>query len=113
MRLVQGEDDVRESLRILLSTSLGERLLRPDYGCDLRNFLFEPLDRTTVATIFDIVKRAILLHEPRVRMDDLRLETDQEAGRLDVEVVYTIRSTNTRSNIVFPFYRDEATGAVP
>lgn len=113
VRMVEDEEDVRQSLMILLSTTLGERLLRPDYGCDLHNFLFEPLDRTSVATVFDVVKRAILLHEPRVRMDDLRMETSQEDGRLDLEVVYTIRSTNTRSNLVFPFYVDEASDAIP
>jgi len=109
LAMVSAEEDIRQSLEILLTTSVGERFLRPTYGCDLKKYVFEPLDAGMVAYIKDLVNTAILYHEPRIRMLDLKLAKDQAEGRLLITVEYIIRSTNTRSNYVFPFYQDEGT----
>jgi phage baseplate assembly protein W len=102
-------DDIRQSLEILLTTSVGERFLQPEYGCDLRRYLFEPLDEGLVAYIRDLVGNAILYHEPRIHLTNLTLTPDSDEGMLLIELEYVIRSTNSRQNFVFPFYKDEGT----
>ena len=107
--MVSDEADIRQSLEILLTTSVGERFLRPEYGCDLRRYLFEPLDEGLVAYIRDLVGNAILYHEPRIRLTNLTLTSHADEGMLLIEVEYVTRSTNSRQNFVFPFYKDEGT----
>ena len=107
--MVSDEEDIRQSLEILLTTSIGERFLRPSYGCDLRRYLFETLDEGLVAYIRDLVNNAILYHEPRIRLTDLKLTPKPNEGMLLIEVAYLIRSTNSRQNFVFPFYKGEGT----
>ncbi|MCB2182646.1 MAG: GPW/gp25 family protein [Desulfobulbaceae bacterium] len=107
--MVSDEEDIRQSLEILLTTSVGERFLRPEYGCDLRRYLFEPLDEGLVAYIRDLVGNAILYHEPRIKLTDLSLTTQADEGTLLIDVEYVIRTTNSRRNFVFPFYKDEGT----
>lgn len=107
--MVSDNEDIHQSLEILLTTSIGERFLRPTYGCDLRRYLFEPLDEGLVAYIRDLVNNAILYHEPRIRLTNLTLTTQANEGMLLIELEYVIRSTNSRQNFVFPFYKDEGT----
>lgn len=107
--LSEEETDVRESLIILLKTSLGERVMRPEYGANMENMLFESVNVTTATMITNRLKRAILFHEPRVKAKNIDLVPDLKNGRLEVTVEYTITATNTRSNLVFPYYLDEAT----
>lgn len=110
--LVQHEEDIKESLIILLTTIRGSRLLRPSYGTSVRTLIFEPLDANTATYISEEIKRAILVHEPRVFVD--RVNADQESinGTLVVTIDYTIISSNTRSNLVFPFYINEGTNII-
>ena len=107
--MVSDNEDIHQSLEILLTTSIGERFLRPTYGCDLRRYLFEPLDEGLVAYIRDLVNNAILYHEPRIRLTNLTLTSRANEGTLLIELEYVIRSTNSRQNFVFPFYQDEGT----
>jgi hypothetical protein len=105
--MVSGTDDIRESLGILLTTTVGERLLHPTYGCDLRRHLFEPLNTTLVTLLRDLVHTAILRHEPRIRPDTVTVTEEPPAGgTLLIRVDYVVRATNARQNVVFPFYRD-------
>ncbi|MBN1480889.1 hypothetical protein EH223_00230 [candidate division KSB1 bacterium] len=107
VRTVSDVDDINQSLEILLSTSLGERIMRPQYGCNLREFLFEPLDVAQQAYIKDLIKNAILYHEARIKLDDVVLAVDHTKGRLDIKLEYTVTTTNTRYNYVYPFYLQE------
>jgi len=107
--MVSDNEDIRQSLEILLTTSIGERFLRPNYGCDLRRYLFEPLDEGLVAYIRDLVNNAILYHEPRIKLTDLTLTLRANEGILLIDLEYVVRSTNSRQNFVFPFYKDEGT----
>ena len=107
--MLSGEDDIRSSLEILLSTSVGERVMQPRYGCNLHRLLFEPLDATLQAYMKDLIKTAILYFEPRIILDAVTLVPHEEEGRIDIEVSYIIAATNTRSNVVYPFYLDEGT----
>jgi hypothetical protein len=107
--MVSGTDDIRESLGILLTTTVGERLLHPTYGCDLRRHLFEPLNTTLVTLLRDLVHTALLRHEPRIRPDTVTVTEEPPAGgTLLIRVDYVVRATNARQNVVFPFYRDAA-----
>lgn len=105
----QGVKDIEESLVILLSTELGERLMRPDYGCDIRRQLFEPLDATATAYVKELVNIAILYHEPRIDLTALRLVPVPEEGRMDIVIDYVVRNTNSGHNFVFPYYIREGT----
>lgn len=107
--MVSDVADIEQSLEILLTTTVGERFLRPTYGCDLNKYLFEPLDDGLTAYIRDLVNTAILYHEPRIRLLSLKLYPQENQGLLLIELEYRIRSTNSRKNFVFPFYRDEGT----
>lgn len=108
VRMVSGVADIDESLRILLSTTVSERLLQPTYGCDLKKYLFEPLNTGLATYIEDLVRTAILYHEPRIKFDKLAIKEEPDEGTLIVELDYWVRTTNTRHNVVFPFYKNEA-----
>ncbi|MBC7849563.1 MAG: GPW/gp25 family protein [Chitinophagaceae bacterium] len=108
--MVSEEADVQSSLEILLTTRPGERIMRSDYGCNLDELLFEPLTTTFKTFIKDLVTTAILYHEPRIEVNKIELdETGELDGRVVIAIEYTIRSTNSRYNFVFPFYRSEGT----
>jgi phage baseplate assembly protein W len=108
--MVSGEEDIRQSLHILLFTGIKERNMHPDFGCELSGFLFEEINRSTITGIKELISHSILLYETRIELDEVEVsESDTEQGLLDISISYTIRATNTRSNMVFPFYLNEAT----
>ena len=114
VKMVTEEQDICESLHILLSTRLGERLMRPNYGCNLNTLLFEPLSTQFVSFVQTFVEQSILLHESRVDLKKVNINTEnQYEGILEVEISYVIRATNTPNNYVFPFYLEEANSLVP
>lgn len=113
VRTVSDEDDINESLAILLSTRVGERVMQPKYGCDLHDKVFEPLDVGLRASLRDLIEVAILYFEPRIVLDDVTLDDEPEQGLVVVTIDYVIASTNTRSNFVYPFYLGEGTAIAP
>ena len=103
-----GEDDIKKSLEILLSTRLGERVMVPDYGCNLEELLFQPLDLSLKTYVKDLIKTAILYHEPRIDVLSVDIDpTNELQGELLVKIDYLIRITNSRGNMVYPFYKAE------
>jgi phage baseplate assembly protein W len=109
--IVSGAEDIRQSLEILLSTRLGERIMQDDYGCDLSDFLFEEIDQGLINALTGVVNDAILYHEPRIILDRLSIdESEARQGLMLIGIEYTIRSTNSRFNMVYPFYLNEAAG---
>jgi len=110
IKMTSDEEDIESSLHILLSTRLGERVMLPDYGCNLDELLFEGLNRTLITYVSDLIETAILYHEPRIEVISIDIsETDPLEGKLIIEIDYRIRVTNTRRNMVFPFYKEEGT----
>jgi phage baseplate assembly protein W len=96
----EGELNVRESICIILRTRPGERLMRPDFGCDLDRFLFEPNSVGTLRLIQEEVKGALTRWEPRITLDDIRVETNATDGRaVDITIYYTLIATNTRERL--------------
>lgn len=107
VHITEGVEDIQKSLEILFTTTRGERVMRPDYGADLLQFLFEPLDTTMKTYVKELVRDAILFHEPRIRLIDLELETVDEEGRLQMDLTYEVKGSNSRFNFVFPHYKEE------
>lgn len=108
--MVSEESDIRESLFILLSTKPGERIMHPEYGCNLRSLVFEVINETTLTQIKKAIEKAILYFEPRITLEQIEIEvTDQLEGKVNINLLYTIRKTNTRSNMVYPYYLIEGT----
>lgn len=106
--MVSGEDDIRESLFILFSTLPRERVMLPAYGCSLFPTVFETVNATMLTQARDLIADAILHFEPRIDVATIAFFTDKVLeGILGIEIVYTIIETNTRSNLVFPFYLTE------
>lgn len=112
VRLVSAEEDIAQSLEILLSTSLGERVMQPEYGCNLKDYQFESMDNAFLGFIKDLVERAILYYEPRIKLEKVEVtEADSIElfeGLVKINVTYEIESTNTRFNYVYDFYLREA-----
>jgi len=108
VKLIEDEEDIKSSLEILLSTRLGERIMVPDYGCNLDELLFKPLNLTLKTYVVDLIKKAILYHEPRIDVNKIAIDPINELnGELLIKLDYIIRSTNSRKNMVFPFYKTE------
>lgn len=108
--MVRDEQDIRESLWILFSTTPGERVMVPQYGCALQELLFQGLTRSLLTRAEKMVRQAIATWEPRVDVHEIRVrESTDVAGLVTITVDYSVRLTNTRSNIVYPFYTREAT----
>ena len=108
--MVSEDDDIRESLTILLSTSPGERTMYPDYGCGLRSLIFETISESAITEITDVIERAILFFEPRIVLDSVQIDTETVyEGLIKIQLIYTIRATNSRGNMVYPFYFQEGT----
>lgn len=111
--LTEDEDDIEKSLEILLSTRLGERIMLPDYGCNLDELLFKPLNLTLKTYVIDLIKTAILYHEPRIDVEKIKIEPSTDNyGLLLINIDYRVRVTNSRKNLVFPFYQSEGTEIV-
>jgi len=108
--MLSDEADIHSSLEILLSTRQGERVMRPDYGCNLDQLVFEPLTTTFKTYIKDLISTAILYYEPRISVNKIDLDdTGELEGRIVISIDYTVRSTNSRFNFVYPFYIHERT----
>lgn len=112
VKLVASEEDINQSLNILLSTSLGERVMQPKYGCDLMDFQFEPTNNSLLSYIKDLVENSILIYEPRIKIEKISITPaesfDLIEGRMTIEVDYVIHETNSRFNYVYDFYLREA-----
>jgi phage baseplate assembly protein W len=95
-------------VRIILETGRGERVMRPDFGAGLNEFVFEPINATTRALIRYRVEEALVTWEPRIRVETIDVKPTAEArGKIDITIEYRVRATNTFHNLVYPFYLQE------
>lgn len=110
VKMFSGAEDIKSSLQILLSTRLGERIMVPNYGCNLDELVFESMDTTFETFITELIRIAILYHEPRIDLESVEYQSDNVVeGILLIVINYKIRATNSRENFVFPFYKNEGT----
>lgn len=102
---VAYEEDIRQSILIILETAKGERVMRPDFGCGIHDLVFSAMDSTAMQRIRSEVEEALRRYEARI--DVLGVVVDEEAtreGKLLVQIEYRVRKTNQLGNLVFPFY---------
>lgn len=110
VEMVSDEEDIRQSLKILLNTTPGERTMLPQYGCNMREFLFQDIDTSLQNYMKNVVSNAILQYESRIQLNDLVVHTNEaEDGVVTLDITYTVRATNNRNNVVYPFYLNEGT----
>ncbi|GGH06727.1 GPW/gp25 family protein [Mucilaginibacter phyllosphaerae] len=110
VEMVSAEVDIQQSLYILLTTAIKERVMFPDYGCDLSNYVFEEIGQSLINAIEGSIFDAILKNEARVKTENIHIERAvDETGILLIGIEYTIMATNNRYNMVYPFYINEAT----
>lgn len=108
VQMLEGEEDIRNSIQVLLSTELGERVMRPSFGWNRDRWLFESLSTTAATAIQKEIEDSLVFFEPRINLNSVSLIPGQEnSGRVEILVDYTVRSTNARNNLVFPFYLNE------
>ena len=105
--MVEGEMDVKSSLEILLTTHLGERILHPDYGCNLFTIQFDTMSPSMQSEVSELVESAINKYEPRIDVESVSLIPNQMEGKIEINIEYIIIQTNTAENLVFPFYLNE------
>jgi phage baseplate assembly protein W len=112
--MVSDEKDIEASLKILLGTALGERFLNPKYGLDMHEMLFEPMSTTMTTFLKDRMRTTILIYEPRINLLSVALDPSaQNEGKLSFVIDYEIRETNSRYNLVYPFYLTDGSEVEP
>ena len=102
---VEAEDDIRQSIKIILETAPGERVMRPNFGCGIHELVFAAVDSTVIQRIRSVVEESLRRCEARI--DVLGVTVDEAAtseGVLRIELEYRVRKTNQVGNLVFPFY---------
>ncbi len=102
---VEGDENVEQSLKILLLTSLGQRVMRPDFGCKASSMVFAPGSVQYLGLLETAIRESVRDWEPRVDLEEVNAEVNPaDETQVTVYIGYRIRQTNTRSNLVFPFY---------
>lgn len=114
VKMVSDKADIEQSLKILFSTNAGERTMLPEYGCSLIEYIFEESDSSLFSIIKDRMQHAILYYEPRIIVNEIVVSADHSdnaadynKGVLVIKIDYTVKSTNSRNNMVYPFYLSE------
>ena len=100
-----AEEKIRESVFIILSTAMGERAMRPDFGSLLHSQVFAPINAATTSSLAFNVQEALIAWEPRIEVQNVQISDKQALeGKLLISIDYKVRSTNNRFNLVYPFY---------
>jgi len=106
------EEDIRQAIRIIVFTNRGERVMRPDFGAGLNEFVFAIVNTTTMALVETRVRESLITWEPRIDVQEVRVSSDAgERNKLLIDLTYRVRATNTSHNLVFPFYLQEGSTA--
>lgn len=105
---VSAEEDIKQAIYIIIMTAKGERIMRPDFGCDIHKYVFETLDFTTLSQMESAIKEALILFEPRIVNLEISVVQDKnEGGKVLINISYVVRQTNNPYNLVYPFYINE------
>lgn len=111
--LLHGTEELDAALRMIIETAPGERVMRPDFGCRIWEYVFDTTDATTLGAMGHAVREAVVRWEPRVDLDDVTVTIDPDAPSVvRIAIAYRVKATNDRRNLVHPFYvipREEPT----
>lgn len=109
VRMSEYEEDIREAILIILSTAKGERVMRPEFGCGIHEYVFEAISNTTLGLIESSVREALVRWEPRAEAISVETSTEKiDEGMLLISIDYRVIATNNRFNLVYPFYLTES-----
>jgi phage baseplate assembly protein W len=109
LQLTGGQNNINQSIDLLLQTPLGSRSLLPNFGCSLSRYIFRRVDATVRAEIIQSVQQTLLDAEPRISVENVEVVDAADGSSLDINISYKIKQTNTRHNHVFPFSLIEGT----
>jgi phage baseplate assembly protein W len=105
LALAHGEDDIEQAIGVILGTAPGERPMRPEFGCEVHDLVFDTIDAAMVGRMDAAVRMALDRWEPRIEVTGLEADLSLvDQGRLDVTIFYRVRATNHQRNLVYPFY---------
>jgi len=108
IQMSEYEQDIKEAIWIILATSKGERVMRPDFGSGIYNYVFAPINTATIGLVEHSVREALTLYEPRIELLNVEVSTEEaDEGKLLVGIDYRVRDTNNEFNLVYPFYLTE------
>jgi phage baseplate assembly protein W len=109
--LSRYEEDIKEAIKIILTTAKGERVMRPDFGCGINELVFAPINSSTMNLVETMVREALTFYEPRIDVINVSVSAEEaDVGRLKIDIEYQIRATNREDNLVFDFYLKEGSG---
>jgi uncharacterized protein len=108
IRAAQYEESVRQSILLILGTSKGERVMRPDFGCGIYDLVFEVNSPSTAGKAAQAVKDALLIYEPRVDVINIDVQGQPDGATLLINIEYQVRATNNVFNLVYPFYLERS-----
>lgn len=108
----KDEESIRQSIKIILGTAKGERVMRPDFGCGIYDLVFEMTTASTAGKISQAVREALLRFEPRIDVIDIQVtsKSDDEGEKIFISIDYQVRATNNAFNLVYPFYLERSPG---
>lgn len=104
LQLTNGSADLDRSIRVVLVTAPGERVMRPEFGCRIWDLLFEPITANLMGLMAQAVREALAQWEPRIEVDEVDVTPAEADGAVDIAIGYRVRATNDRRNLVHPFY---------
>jgi phage baseplate assembly protein W len=105
IRLTAAGGDLDDAIRVVLLTAPGERVMRPRFGCRIWDLLFEPVNANLVGLVAQAVRDALAEWEPRIEVEDVRpVQDGADSALIRISIVYRVRATNDRRNLVYPFY---------
>jgi len=111
LALSRYENDIQEAIWIILSTARGERVMRPEFGCGIHDYLFEPNNTRTAGLVAYAVEEALTRWEPRIVLNEVSAQADDDDPTVLLVVIdYTVRETDSRYNLVYPFYLERGAG---
>jgi uncharacterized protein len=103
--LARGEEDVDQAIALILSTAPGERPMRPEFGCQVHDFIFDTLDAATVGKMEAAIRAALDRWEPRIEVERVEFDLTRSGdGEVLSTISYRLRATNNKRNLVYPFY---------
>lgn len=106
-KMSREDENIKESIRLILMTGRGERVMRPEFGCGLKQFVYETMDYGTLVRMEQEIKEALTLWEPRIEEIEVSVAPGEEKNALMIHISYRVRATNNPYNYVFPFYLQE------
>jgi phage baseplate assembly protein W len=108
MAVAEGEDSIKESVMLILSTARGERVMRPEFGSRLNELVFAPNNMSTATLIRSYMEEALREWEPRIEVEEITVTPSSDQPLLEVAISYTVKSSNSKYNLVYPFFLESA-----